>query len=96
MRRVLHLALYDVCAARRLRRVARVVRDYAAEGQRSAYECWLGRGEAAGLLGRVQQVIEGGDAFVLIRLTQPMALYQLGRARAAPDASGPEALIYLG
>lgn len=68
-KRGLYLAAYDVSSSVRLRRMLKVVKDYATGGQKSVYECFLTDGERESLLDTVRELIdEEEDRFMLLRL----------------------------
>lgn len=93
MSRDLYLAAYDVRHPRRLRRMLKILKDYASGGQKSAFECYLSAAERKELVARVKDEIDfDEDAFVLIRLAGRDAVYTLGVAIRPAD----ELYTYLG
>lgn len=65
-----YIAAYDVTEARRRRQMVAVVRQYAATGQLSAYECELTPPQQRDLLEQVGSIINAkDDRFVLLKVT---------------------------
>ncbi len=93
MIRTLYLAAYDIRNPARLRRMLRVLKDYACGGQKSAFECYLSASERRELLARVKQEMdEDVDAFLVIRLANRDAVATLGIGVKPAD----ELYTYLG
>lgn len=69
--RSLYIAVYDVCKPSRLRKVHRIVKNYATGGQKSAYECFLSPAERGQLFADVCAVIHRTeDRFALLRVEE--------------------------
>lgn len=77
-----HLVIYDIADPKRLRRVARLMRDFGVRLQNSVFECWLMPDELARLQKRM---------LPLINLTEDSVRYipLCARDRAARKASHP-------
>lgn len=68
-KRILYIAAYDICNARRLREALHVLRGYASGGQKSVFECFLTEAEKRALLEEIRAVMdESEDRFLLLRL----------------------------
>lgn len=81
MARELYLVAYDVRQPSRLRRALHILKDYASGGQKSAFECYLTRGERQELIERMHDTLElSVDAFVIARMTQRNTVSTLGKA----------------
>ncbi len=77
----LYLAAYDIRDPARLRRVRRVLKDYACGGQKSVFECLLTPTSKAELVERVLEVFEPScDRFMLVALPPGGAEWSLGTA----------------
>jgi len=91
--RILHIACYDICDAKRLRRALYVLRGYATGGQKSVFECYLTAAEKRALIEAVREVIEPAeDRFLLLRLDARRPVHGLGIAVAPTDP----AFFYVG
>jgi CRISPR-associated protein Cas2 len=85
-KRKLHIAAYDVRDPSRLRRMLRVIKDYATGGQKSAYECYLTPTEQIEMIERVMQTLDlGCDRFACIELRQSNRPKTLGKALMPQD-----------
>ena len=84
--RSLYLAAYDVEDSRRLAAALVVVKRYATGGQKSAYECFLTRGERQKLLPEIQQVLDlDVDRFLLAPISPASAVTALGLGEIPAD-----------
>ncbi len=93
MARQLYLVAYDVRDPQRLRRVHRVLKEFACGGQKSAFECYLTRSEREELVARVEECMDTDeDALLVIRLQGQDDVSTLGIAVKPAD----ELYTYLG
>lgn len=92
MERQLYLVCYDVREARRLKRVCKLIQQFAFDGQKSAYVCRLSANEKSLLIERVCSMLLPVDAFSVIRLGVPAIRFLMGQAKPIPD----DTFIYLG
>lgn len=81
--RTLYLVCYDVCEAKRLRRVCKYLTGYKVGGQKSFFECWLTAAE----LREVRETLAGlldlmEDRAHIFQLDPRMQRDRLGRATA--------------
>jgi len=84
--RHLFIAAYDVASPKRLRRVHKVVKQYATGGQKSAFECFLTVSERSMLISDVrQQMDESEDRFALLRVEERTEPLLFGRAEQPSD-----------
>lgn len=82
----LFIAAYDVAEARRRRQMADVIRQYAATGQLSAYECELTPPQQRDLLEQAGRLIDGtDDRFVLLKVTAVIATGLSANAGPSPS-----------
>jgi len=92
-KRILYIAAYDICEARRLREALQVLRAYSCGGQKSVFECFLTEAEKRSLLSEVRAVIdESEDRFLLLRLDPRSRVQVLG---VAVEPADPE-YFYVG
>lgn len=92
-KRSLWIVAYDICHARRLRRVLHVVKGYSTGGQRSVHECWLSRGEWLALVEALGSAIDPReDSVLLIAPERRTGVRTLGVAVGPRDAG----FFYLG
>ncbi|GIX21715.1 MAG: CRISPR-associated endoribonuclease Cas2 1 [Gammaproteobacteria bacterium] len=93
MARTLYLIAYDVRNPKRLRRVHKVLKEFATGGQKSAFECYLSDAERNELLSRVRdQMDETQDALLIVALKDRTNVIVKGIAVAPSN----ETLTYLG
>lgn len=86
MNRQLYLVAYDIRDPKRLRKVHRVLKEFACGGQKSAFECWLTEGERSELVSRVEDCMDTGrDALLVIRLADRDSVATLGIAVKPAD-----------
>jgi len=84
-KRSLYIAAYDIRAPRRLRRMLRVLKNYATGGQKSVFECFLTPQERKELLERVSAEMLSMDRFLLVRLDPRSRIEVLGIAIRPAD-----------
>ena len=71
--RATYLVCYDICDAKRLRRVAEICSDFGVRLQYSVFECDLSASERIAMEGKLEEVIESREdqvLFVNLGLTQ--------------------------
>ncbi|MFA5631708.1 MAG: CRISPR-associated endonuclease Cas2 [Porticoccaceae bacterium] len=79
--RTLHIAAYDICNARRLRKALYVLKDFACGGQKSVFECYLHAAEKQELLNRVEQILDlDEDRFLVVPIPGGKTVHVLGTA----------------
>ena len=84
--RTLWLIAYDIRCPTRLREVLALVKAWSSGGQRSVHECWLTRGELAGLRSALAATIRRReDSVVLLAPDPSRGVRTLGIARRPRD-----------
>ena len=64
------LVIYDICDAKRLRRVAKILESYGVRVQKSVFELEASAGVVADLRRRIVEIIEDDDFVVYFDLCQ--------------------------
>ena len=91
--RDLYLVAYDVRHPTRLRKILKILKDFASGGQKSAFECYLTAAEKRELRQRALSVIDiSEDSLLLMKLKSRTAVITMGRAVPPRD----EQYTYLG
>lgn len=81
MQRTLYLIAYDIREPKRLRHIGYTIKVFATGGQKSAYECYLTKGELQQLLKQSKAILNSDEDYLLIiKPLTPHLTKALGKA----------------
>ena len=93
---MLRLLVYDICDAKRLRRVATICEDYGMRIQDSVFECWLDEEGFGQMWAKLDGVMENDcDKIAVYKLDSKAARQRIGAGATMAFSQKPGAGIFL-
>jgi CRISPR-associated protein Cas2 len=80
-----YIAAYDITRNSLRRAALRLLRAYATGGQKSVHEVWLTPAEKRAVLGGMEEILDDGDRFMLLRLDPRSPAVAIGRGQVPSD-----------
>ncbi|MFM2069247.1 MAG: hypothetical protein RLZZ584_4156 [Pseudomonadota bacterium] len=80
-----YIAAYDITDNRLRRAALRLLRAYATGGQKSVHEVWLTPADKRDVLAGMEEILDDGDRFLLLRLDPRSPAMAIGRGQVPSD-----------